>query len=60
MEDLHRVLVKYFARLFDPKQANIAVTTNPANVEDLKKYFEEKHAKKVTVVTSLDDHWAKL
>jgi len=54
------VLVKYFARLFDPKQANIAVTTNPANVEDLKKYFEEKHAKRVTVVTSLDDHWAKL
>jgi len=60
LEDLHRVLTKYFAGLFDPKQANISVATNPANVEGLKTYFEEKHQKTVTIVNSLDEHWAKL
>lgn len=58
VDDLHRVLVKHFGPLFDPKQTNISITTNPNNAVEIKEFFETKMGKKVKVVSSVDEHLA--
>jgi Zn-dependent M16 (insulinase) family peptidase len=58
LDDLHRVLNKHLAPLFDPVQTNVSVTTNPTNTDEIKEFFETKMDKKIDLVVSVEDHYA--
>jgi Zn-dependent M16 (insulinase) family peptidase len=58
LDDLHRVLNKHLAPLFDSTQTNISITTNPSNTDEIRDFFETKLGKKVSVVTSVEEHYA--
>ncbi|KAL6068377.1 putative zn2+-dependent endopeptidase insulinase superfamily protein [Balamuthia mandrillaris] len=40
VEDLYRVLEKYFTVLFDASRTNISIASNPSNVTNIKRFFE--------------------
>eukprot|EP01087_Luapelamoeba_hula_P007015 TRINITY_DN1709_c0_g1_i3.p1 TRINITY_DN1709_c0_g1~~TRINITY_DN1709_c0_g1_i3.p1 ORF type:complete len:882 (+),score=155.82 TRINITY_DN1709_c0_g1_i3:330-2975(+) len=57
VEDLQRVLVKYFVPLFDPAVTNVVAAVPPAFADDTRNHFVTKYNKKANVVESLDAHF---